>query len=143
MEELFLENKGLIVSLFGFLVIAISSNRIAHVFQKIHLPLITGMIFTGILVGPYLLGLIPKTAKTDLHFINEMALAFIAFAAGAELYVRELRSRFRSIKWNTFVFSDGCRQKHYKAKGLEKDSPHPKIFLNSTDLGELHGFINH
>ena len=87
--------------LFGFLVIAISSNRIAHAFQKIHLPLITGMIFTGILAGPYLLGLIPATAKTELQFINETALAFIAFAAGTELYIRELRSRFKSIKWNT------------------------------------------
>ena len=36
-----------------------------------------------------------------LNFINEMALAFIAFAAGSELYLRELRSRFNSIKWNT------------------------------------------
>ncbi len=102
MKDLFLENREILVVLVGFLVIAISSNRIAHAFQKIHLPLITGMIFTGILAGPYLLGLIPKTAKTDLHFINETALAFIAFAAGAELYIHELRSRFKSIKWNTF-----------------------------------------
>ncbi len=102
MKDLFIENRELLVILAGFLVIAISSNRIAHAFQKIHLPLITGMIFTGILAGPYLLDLIPRSAKTELHFINEMALAFIAFAAGAELYIRELRSRFRSIKWNTF-----------------------------------------
>ena len=101
MKELFLENRELLIVLFGFLVIAISSNRIAHAFQKIHLPLITGMIFTGILAGPYLLGLIPKNAKTDLEFINETALAFIAFAAGTELYIRELHSRFKSIKWNT------------------------------------------
>ncbi len=101
MKELFLENKELLVVLFGFLVIAISSNKIAHAFQKIHLPLITGMIFTGILAGPYLLGLIPLAAKEDLQFINETALAFIAFAAGTELYVSELRSRFKSIKWNT------------------------------------------
>ncbi|MCP4458438.1 MAG: potassium transporter TrkA [Cytophagales bacterium] len=101
MKELFLDNKELFVVLFGFLVITISSNKIAHVFQKIHLPLITGMIFTGILCGPYLLNLIPLSAKTQLHFVNETALAFIAFAAGTELYVRELRSRIKSIKWNT------------------------------------------
>lgn len=101
MKELFLEHKELLVILFGFLMIAISSNQIAHVFQKIHLPLITGMIFTGILCGPYLLNLIPLAAKTQLHFVNETALAFIAFAAGTELYIHELRSRFKSIKWNT------------------------------------------
>jgi Kef-type K+ transport system membrane component KefB/Trk K+ transport system NAD-binding subunit len=102
LKDLFLENRELLVVLTGFLVIAISSNKIAQAFQKINLPLITGMIFTGILAGPYILGLIPKTAKADLHFINETALAFIAFAAGAELYLNELRSRFKSIKWNTF-----------------------------------------
>lgn len=101
MKALFLENKELLVILVGFLVIAIASNKIAHIFQKVHLPLITGMIFTGLVCGPYLLNLIPLTAKTQLYFINETALAFIAFAAGTELYVRELRSRFKSIKWNT------------------------------------------
>jgi Trk K+ transport system NAD-binding subunit/Kef-type K+ transport system membrane component KefB len=86
----------------GFLVIAISANQIARVFQKINLPLITGLIVTGVLAGPYILGLIPKQSAVSLSYINEMALAFIAFAAGAELYLRELRSRFNSIKWNTF-----------------------------------------
>ena len=102
MIEFLAANKGVISSVFGFLIIAISSNQIARLFQKINLPLITGMIFVGIVSGPYLLGLIPEQAKRDLHFINEIALAFIAFAAGSELYIRELRSRFRSIKWNTF-----------------------------------------
>jgi len=86
----------------GFLIIAIASNQIAKEFQKIKLPLITGLIITGILSGPYILGLIPEIAKTQLKFMNETALAFIAFAAGAELYLRELRSRISSIKWNTF-----------------------------------------
>ena len=90
------------ILIIGFLVIAISANQIAKTFQKINLPLITGLIVTGVLAGPYISGLIPKVAATELHFINETALAFIAFAAGAELYLRELRSRFNSIKWNTF-----------------------------------------
>ncbi len=66
------------------------------------MPLITGLIVTGVIAGPYILGLIPKQSASSLTYINEMALAFIAFAAGAELYLRELRSRFNSIKWNTF-----------------------------------------
>ncbi len=94
--------KELIVVLAGFLIIALASNQIARSFQKIRLPLITGLIFTGIISGPHLIGLIPASAKENLQFINEIALAFIAFAAGAELYLKELRSRFKSIKWNTF-----------------------------------------
>ncbi|MEL6558399.1 MAG: cation:proton antiporter, partial [Bacteroidota bacterium] len=71
-------------------------------FQKIRLPLITGFIITGIVAGPYVLKLIPEISKEQLNFINEISLAFIAFAAGSELYLKELRSRIDSIKWNTF-----------------------------------------
>lgn len=100
--EIILENRQLIAIIAAFLIIAIAANQIARVFQKINLPLITGVIITGILAGPYILGLIPIEAADQLTFINETALAFIAFAAGAELYLRELRDRIKSIKWNTF-----------------------------------------
>ncbi|MEO9476451.1 MAG: cation:proton antiporter [Cyclobacteriaceae bacterium] len=102
MQEILSTNRELLVLISGFLIIAIAANQIARVFQKIRLPLITGLIFTGIIAGPYIIGLVPESAKVNLQFINEIALAFIAFAAGAELYIRELRSRFKSIKWNTF-----------------------------------------
>lgn len=95
-------DRELLLLIAGFLIISIAANQIAKTFQKIRLPLITGLIFTGIIAGPYIIGLVPVAAKTNLNFINEIALAFIAFAAGAELYVRELRSRINSIKWNTF-----------------------------------------
>ena len=100
--DLILENSQLIALIAGFLIIAIAADRIARVFQKINLPLITGVIITGILAGPYILNLIPIEAGMQLTFINETALAFIAFAAGAELYLRELQDRIKSIKWNTF-----------------------------------------
>ncbi|MEQ8472926.1 MAG: cation:proton antiporter [Marinoscillum sp.] len=102
MVTLLSQYKELLILISGFLIIALASNQIAKSFQKIRLPLITGMIFTGIIAGPHIIGLIPLSAKEHLQFINEIALAFIAFAAGAELYLRELRSRFKSIKWNTF-----------------------------------------
>ncbi len=100
--DFFHQHKELIILVGGFLVIAVAANQIAKVFQRIKLPLITGLIISGILAGPYVLGLIPVVSREKLSFINEMSLAFIAFAAGAELYLRELRSRIKSIKWNTF-----------------------------------------
>ena len=102
MLETTLIKSELLILILGFVVISISANQIAKTFQKIRLPLITGLIFTGIIAGPYILGLIPVASKSQLNFVNEIALAFIAFAAGAELYLRELRSRLNSIKWNTF-----------------------------------------
>lgn len=53
------------------------------------------------LAGPYLLGLIPEGVPQRLLFLDEMSLAFIAFAAGSELYLHELRGRLRSIGWIT------------------------------------------
>ncbi|MCV9388593.1 monovalent cation:proton antiporter family protein [Reichenbachiella ulvae] len=93
--------QQLIVLGAGFLIICIAASRIAPQFKRINLPVITGFLFTGIICGPYVLNLIPKESSIQLNFVNEVALSFIAFAAGAELYIRELRSKFRSIKWNT------------------------------------------
>lgn len=101
MELLSESNKLLIVLVSGFAIVAIAANQIAFFFQKIKLPLITGLLVIGILAGPYVLQLIPLDSSHKLNFINDLALAFIAFAAGAELYLRELRSRINSIKWIT------------------------------------------
>ena len=56
----------------------------------------------GVIVGPYVLNLIPTNAIQKILFVNDIALAYIAFAAGSELYLKDLRSRLRSIAWNTF-----------------------------------------
>jgi len=91
----------IIILLLAFIIIAIASNQISKVVLKIKLPLITGFLVFGILVGPFGLKLITKNAVENLHFINEISLAFIAFAAGTELYLPELRKIFKSIIWNT------------------------------------------
>lgn len=100
--ELQLESyQQLLILTIGFGIVAIAATRIATVFQKIQLPVITGFLVTGLVTGPFVLNLVPIEATHRLNFINETALAFIAFAAGSELYFRELRSRINSIKWNT------------------------------------------
>jgi NhaP-type Na+/H+ or K+/H+ antiporter len=45
--------------------------------------------------------LINEDAIPHLTFINDLSLAFIAFAAGTELYMKQIRSRIKSIIWNT------------------------------------------
>ena len=93
--------KGVIVYIIGFVWILFASDYFAKYLQKIKLPLITGFLLTGIICGPQALGLITEEAVEHLDFINDLSLAFIAFAAGAELYLKELRSRLKSILWNT------------------------------------------
>ncbi len=91
----------LLIFLIGFLIIAIAANEIAKVFQKIKFPLITGLIITGIIAGSSVLNFITTEAVEKLNFLNEIALAIIAFSAGSELYLDDLRSRIKSIKWMT------------------------------------------
>ncbi len=99
--EIIKENYDILLYLMGFGIVAVASNQISKLFQAIHLPLITGLIFIGILSGPYIINLIPENSIERLSFINDIALSFIAFAAGSELYLNELRGRVDSIKWMT------------------------------------------
>jgi len=90
-----------IILLVGFSIVAIAGHQIAKVFQKIKFPLITGLIITGIFAGSSVLNFIPAKTLPNLNFLNDLALAIIAFSAGSELYLKELRSRMKSIKWMT------------------------------------------
>ncbi|MAW65499.1 MAG: potassium transporter TrkA [Flavobacteriales bacterium] len=93
--------KEIFIALGGFLIIALSSNHISKFFAKIKFPLITGLLLAGILAGSDGFGLIPTENTKNLNFLNEISLAFIAFAAGSELYLKEIRGQFKSILWNT------------------------------------------
>ena len=85
----------------GFLIVTVAANQISRLFRLVKLPTITGFLIIGLITGPFILGLIPSESVKELHFINEISLAFIAFAASGELYLKELRNRFKSIKWMT------------------------------------------
>ena len=96
-------DTDLLKYLTGFFVVAIAAYEIAKFLQKkLNFPLITGLILTGILAGSSFLGFIPEYVLPKLNFLNEIALAIIAFSAGVELHLEELRSRMKSIQWMTF-----------------------------------------
>ena len=96
-----MELKTFLIFTIGFVIVAIAANQIAKVFQKIKFPLISGFIITGLITGSSFLNFITPEAIEKLNFLNEIALAIIAFSAGAELYLDDLRSRIKSIKWMT------------------------------------------
>ncbi len=87
--------------LISFVIIALAAKQIGDFFARIKLPKITGYLFTGLLVGEFVLGFVSIDAVHSLRFIDEISLAFIAFAAGNELFLPELRGRFKSIGWVT------------------------------------------
>jgi Trk K+ transport system NAD-binding subunit/Kef-type K+ transport system membrane component KefB len=85
----------------SFAILALASKQIGNFFRQINMPLITGFLFTGILIGPFVLKLIPAEASGSLRFIDEIALAVIAFAAGNELFIKDIQNRLKSIAWVT------------------------------------------
>lgn len=91
----------LLIVLFSFIWVVIASSQVAKFFQKVKLPLITGFLLSGILIGPYGLDLVHAESIPNLDIVNYTSLAFIAFAAGAELYLKEIRNSINSIIWNT------------------------------------------
>ena len=40
----------------SFVVVALAAREIGHYFAEFHLPLISGFLFAGMLVGPHVLG---------------------------------------------------------------------------------------
>lgn len=93
--------QQLIIVSIGLLIVVLAADSIAKIFQKIKLPLITGFIITGIIAGSSMLNFITKESILKLDFLIDIALSIIAFSAGAELYLDDLRSRINSIKWMT------------------------------------------
>lgn len=85
----------------GFLLIALAAKQIGKFFSQYGLPYITGYLLAGAVAGPFILGLLPEEASGTLRYIDDISLAVIAFIAGSELYLKEIRSRLRGILLNT------------------------------------------
>ena len=68
---------GLSLFLFG----GLSISRIA---KFLHLPNVTGFLFAGLLLGPYLFNIVPIEITENLDIISDLALGFIAFTIGSE-----------------------------------------------------------
>ena len=65
------------------------------------MPLVTGLIVVGVIIGPSFLSLISNEVIQEIEFVFDLSLGFIAFAAGSELFFKEIKGTFNSIKWNT------------------------------------------
>ena len=87
----------------SFLFIALAAFQIGKLATRFHLPLISGYLMAGILAGPFIFRFIETLNVEALRFLDQTALAFIAFAAGSEMALDELRGRYRSIVWNTIT----------------------------------------
>lgn len=101
MDEFFDALIELIPRVLVFAVIVLAAERIGRFGSRWRMPLITGYLAAGFLAGPDILGIVTRSAIDQLGFVNQIALAIIALAAGNELVIKEIRSQFRSIGWVT------------------------------------------
>jgi Kef-type K+ transport system membrane component KefB len=90
-----LERQVEIPILLGFALLA--AYLVGTVVERFGLPRITGYILAGILFGPYAIDLLSFSVQNRLGVFNDMALAFIGLAAGAELRLQVLRPRAKSV----------------------------------------------
>jgi len=81
--------------IFGFLVLAAyTSGELATL---VRLPKITGYLLAGLLFGPAVMGIVSSESVIELEAVSRLAVAIIAFMAGAELRWGELKERARTI----------------------------------------------
>lgn len=67
------------------------------IFRDLKLPRLTGYLIAGIVVGPYVLGLVSGEMVVRLQLFSGIAISLIALTAGAETDLRSMRPLLRSI----------------------------------------------
>jgi Kef-type K+ transport system membrane component KefB len=92
---------GLVTLVLGFILLA--GHIFARLLSPLGLPLITGYLLAGVLLGPRVLGLVSADVKDTLYTINEIALGLIALGAGGELAISRLKPQLRAIGWVTLL----------------------------------------
>ncbi|CAH0515851.1 unnamed protein product [Peronospora belbahrii] len=83
----------------SFIIVLVAAHPLGLLFPKFFkLPLITGYLFIGIIAGPFATNLITADIVNLLsNYVSALALSFISFQAGQEIYLPELRPQLKSI----------------------------------------------
>ena len=75
-----------------YLAIAIFAGLFSgKLMKKFKLPNVTGYIIFGLIIGPYVLGILPEDVVSKMTIISDVALGFIAFSIGSEFKLSYLQ----------------------------------------------------
>lgn len=78
--------------LFYIGIIIIAGLVMAKVVSYLKLPNVTGYLIGGLIIGPSILGLVPRNIVSSLSIISEAALGFIAYGIGSEFSYKNLKA---------------------------------------------------
>ncbi len=85
----------------GFVLLA--AYMAGQIIGTLRLPMISAYIFTGIVAGPYVSDFLSFDMVRQLRLIDDLALSFIALAAGGELHLQAFRKRGAAIGVNVLL----------------------------------------
>lgn len=63
-------------------IVLFSGFLVTRLTKVLHLPNVSGYILAGVLLGPHTLGVVPQEMVTQMGFVSDIALSFIAFGVG-------------------------------------------------------------
>ena len=63
-------------------IMLITGFAMTRITKKLKLPNVTAYILAGIIIGPYVLNIIPVNIIQGMNFLSDIALTFIAFSVG-------------------------------------------------------------
>ena len=78
-----------------------SGFLLTRVTKRLRLPNVTAYILAGILIGPYVLNLVPQRIIDGTDFLSDIALAFIAFSTGEFFKLDVLKKNGLAVVWIT------------------------------------------
>uniref|UniRef100_H3H7P2 Cation/H+ exchanger transmembrane domain-containing protein n=1 Tax=Phytophthora ramorum TaxID=164328 RepID=H3H7P2_PHYRM len=83
----------------AFVIVLVAAHPLGLFFPKFFkLPLITGYLVIGIIAGPFVANLLTEDLVNMLsNYVSALALSFISFQAGQEIYLPELRPQLKAI----------------------------------------------
>ena len=101
LEPLSVPTEGVIAprSLFLFGILLLTADTFGALAHDLRLPRLVGYLVAGLALGPSALGIVPPGVLQDLSTMKQLAVGLIALLAGAELRLRDLVDRYRTIAW--------------------------------------------
>jgi Kef-type K+ transport system membrane component KefB len=101
LEPLRVPTEGIIAprSLFLFGILLLTADTFGAMAHDLGFPRLVGYLVAGLALGPSVLDVVPPGVLQDLSMMKQLAVGLIALLAGAELRMKDLVDRFRTIVW--------------------------------------------
>jgi Kef-type K+ transport system membrane component KefB len=101
LEPLRVPTEGVIAprSLFLFGILLLTADTFGAMAHDLGIPRLVGYLVAGLALGPSALGIVPPGVLQDLSTMKQLAVGLIALLAGAELRVKDLVERYRTVVW--------------------------------------------